>query len=83
LDSSVEVIEKSLQLPVSLVDSPRPLIRACTDWTERRPHLAGRLGKGVLDGVLADGWVRRRQEDRALALTAKGRERFFALGIEL
>ncbi|WP_277050285.1 ArsR/SmtB family transcription factor [Ruania albidiflava] len=82
-DSSVEAVEKSLQLPVSLVDSPRPLIRACTDWTERRPHMAGRLAKGLLDGVLADGWVRRRQGDRALALTAKGRERFSALGIEL
>ena len=30
----------------------RPLVRACSDWTERRPHVAGALGKALLDALL-------------------------------
>lgn len=82
-DSTVEPVEQSLQLSIPLVDSARPLIRACDDWTERRPHIAGRLGRGLLDGLLADGWVCRRRDDRALTITGKGHERFSALGIEI
>ncbi|MGO2521879.1 MAG: ArsR/SmtB family transcription factor [Microbacterium sp.] len=82
-DASVASVEQALQLSISLVDSTRPLIRACDDWTERRPHIAGRLGRGLLDGLIADDWVRRRRGDRALTITAKGRERFSDLGIEI
>ena len=35
------------------LDARRPLVRACTDWTERRPHLAGALGAALLDAMLA------------------------------
>jgi len=44
----------------------RPLVRACTDWTERRPHVAGALGKAILDALIADGSLRRRPDGRAL-----------------
>lgn len=44
----------------------RPLVRACTDWTERRPHVAGALGKAILDALLQDGALRRRPDGRAL-----------------
>lgn len=81
--ASVASVEQALQLSIPLVDSTRPLIRACDDWTERRPHIAGRLGRGLLDGLIADDWVRRRRDDRALTITAKGRERFSDLGIEI
>ena len=30
----------------------RPLVRACVDWTERRPHVAGALGAALLDAML-------------------------------
>ena len=33
--------------------SRRPLCRACLDWSERRPHLAGALGRAILDHALA------------------------------
>ena len=26
-----------------------PLCRSCLDWSERRPHLAGKLGAAILD----------------------------------
>ena len=47
----------------------RPLVRACSDWTERRPHVAGALGKALLDALLADGTLRRRPDGRALNVT--------------
>jgi hypothetical protein len=47
----------------------RPLVRACTDWTERRPHVAGALGKAILDALIEDGTLRRRPDGRALNVT--------------
>src|SRR3954467_9898 len=32
---------------VALGKSRRPLFRCCTDWTERRPHIAGTLGAAL------------------------------------
>jgi DNA-binding Lrp family transcriptional regulator len=52
----------------------RPLVRACTDWTERRPHLAGALGAALLEAMLDQGWLKRRPDDRALNITSRGRE---------
>jgi DNA-binding transcriptional ArsR family regulator len=50
----------------------RPFARACTDWTERRPHLAGLLGARVLNGFVAAGWLKRNASDRALRITPEG-----------
>lgn len=52
--------------------SRRPLCRACLDWSERRPHLAGALGKAILDHALARHWLRRLPDSRALAVTPPG-----------
>jgi DNA-binding transcriptional ArsR family regulator len=46
----------------------RPLVRACADWTERRPHVAGALGKALLDALIDDGALRRRPDGRALTV---------------
>ena len=51
----------------------RAVVRACADWTERRPHVAGALGAALLDVALARDWVRRRDDGRALNLTDAGR----------
>jgi DNA-binding transcriptional ArsR family regulator len=50
----------------------RVFARACLDWSERRPHLAGALGAALADAVLEHGWVRRRPNDRALSVTPAG-----------
>ncbi|MBX9993039.1 ArsR/SmtB family transcription factor [Phreatobacter oligotrophus] len=52
--------------------SRRPLCRACLDWSERRPHLAGALGRAILDHALARHWLRRVPDSRALAVTPPG-----------
>ena len=40
--------------------------RPCLDWSERRPHLAGVLGKALLERALQTKLVRRREGSRAL-----------------
>ncbi|MEQ6897382.1 helix-turn-helix transcriptional regulator [Microbacterium sp. KR10-403] len=80
-DEDVDEISDALGLRLSWTRSPRPAVRPCSDWTERVPHLAGRLGKSLLDGMLDDDWLRRRRDDRALVVTERGRERLEALGV--
>jgi DNA-binding transcriptional ArsR family regulator len=58
----------------------RAFARACVDWTERRPHLAGSLGAELARAFLRRDWLRRRPHDRALMVTEAGRE---ALAAEL
>jgi DNA-binding transcriptional ArsR family regulator len=56
--------------------SPRVLCRPCLDWSERRPHLAGALGAALCTHGLENGWIRRINGTRAVAITPKG-ERLF------
>lgn len=60
----------------SLPKSNRPLCRACLDWSMRRPHLAGRLGKVILDQMFALGWARRLPQSRVVSFTSEGERRF-------
>lgn len=53
--------------------SRRPLCRPCLDWSERRPHVAGRLGAAICAHFLERGIVRRRDGTRALDVTPAGR----------
>jgi DNA-binding transcriptional ArsR family regulator len=50
----------------------RPACRPCLDWSERRPHVAGRLGALLCSHCLDQGWLCRRQASRALELTPSG-----------
>ena len=80
--TGVERAATALGVPLTLpVGAHRPAVRSCPDWTERRPHLAGRLGAGTLAAVLAAGWVRRRPHDRALDLTPHGETALERLGL--
>lgn len=56
--------------------SPRPLCRTCLDWSERRSHLAGRLGAGLCQRCLDLGWIARGRDSRAVTFTPKGVEGF-------
>lgn len=51
----------------------RPVCRPCLDWSERRPHLAGRLGAALCAHAFEQAWVRRIDGSRALDVTPKGR----------
>ncbi|OXS33231.1 ArsR/SmtB family transcription factor [Streptomyces sp. XY006] len=50
----------------------RPLARACLDWTERRPHLAGVAGAALCRHALEAGWCVRIGSERAVKVTAAG-----------
>jgi DNA-binding transcriptional ArsR family regulator len=54
----------------------RPLCRTCLDWSERRPHLAGRLGAALCSRCFDLGWVARGRDSRAVTLTRAGRDGF-------
>jgi DNA-binding transcriptional ArsR family regulator len=61
----------------------RLLCRPCLDWTERRPHLAGRLGAAICAHCLTQGWIRRIDGSRAVTVTRKGERGFRdAFGVE-
>ena len=57
----------------------RPLCRTCLDWSERRPHLAGRLGAALCDHLLRKGWIERVKDSRAIAVTPTGSAGFAAV----
>ncbi|MFJ2830939.1 ArsR/SmtB family transcription factor [Streptomyces sp. NPDC087263] len=61
----------------------RPLARACLDWTERRPHLAGTAGAALCRHALDARWCVRIGSERAVKVTSEG-ERAFTdlLGVE-
>jgi len=46
--------------------------RTCRDWTEQRSHIAGPLGRTLLDGMLDRGWLLRDVRTRALRVTPSG-----------
>ena len=50
----------------------RPYCRPCMDWSERKPHVAGRLGAMIGSHYLEQGWLLRRPDTRALAISGKG-----------
>lgn len=62
--------------PDELARRPRPVCRACLDWSERRHHLAGGLGAALLQLILKRGWARRDEGTRAVLFTSGGRRNF-------
>jgi DNA-binding transcriptional ArsR family regulator len=60
------------ELGVQVPDTRRQLIRYCVDWSEQRHHLAGALGRSILDRFLAADWVRRRDHNRGIRVTPAG-----------
>jgi hypothetical protein len=51
----------------------RLFCRPCLDWSERRYHLAGRLGAELLRRCVELGWLARQRDTRAVRLTPAGR----------
>lgn len=85
-DSNIRLTEKGEALFAgfgidcnALKAARRPLCRACLDWSERRPHLAGSLGAAVLGRFMQEGWIRRQTGTRALMFSGEGLRRFDGL----
>jgi DNA-binding transcriptional ArsR family regulator len=63
----------------------RMMCRACLDWSERRPHLAGAWGSALLQRMFDLGWARRVKGTRIVQFTPPGEHAFqsrFAMPIE-
>jgi DNA-binding transcriptional ArsR family regulator len=56
----------------------RPMCRACFDWSERRPHLAGSLGAALMAMMIARGWAKADKANRAIRFTPAGAAAFDA-----
>ena len=46
--------------------------KACNDWSERRPHLAGRLGVALTGRLFELGWLQRTPRAREVRVTPRG-----------
>lgn len=53
-----------------------PLCKECLDWSERRSHLAGSLGRAFLYRIEELKWAKRDMTSRALRFTRSGTDSF-------
>jgi DNA-binding transcriptional ArsR family regulator len=53
-----------------------PLCRECLDWSERRSHLAGSLGRAFLSRFEEKRWARRERGTRIVHFTPPGEKAF-------
>jgi DNA-binding transcriptional ArsR family regulator len=56
----------------------RPLCRPCLDWSVRRHHLGGSLGKALLDRFFALKWAQRQRGSRLVIFSPRGQAAFEA-----
>ena len=56
------------------IEHPPRIGKPCNDWSERRPHLAGRLGVTLTSRLFDLAWLERTPAPRAVRLTPLGVE---------
>jgi DNA-binding transcriptional ArsR family regulator len=61
---------------VGLSAGRTPICRECLDWSERKTHLAGSLGRALLDHMIDGKWVNLQANSRVIAFTARGQAQF-------
>jgi DNA-binding transcriptional ArsR family regulator len=66
-------------VPDLMETSRRPVCRPCLDWSVRRHHLAGMLGKAVLDYCYTQRWARRGNGTRIVKFSPRGEQAFRAI----
>lgn len=62
----------------TLPASRAPMCRDCLDWSERRSHLAGRLGRAMFSHIQSSGWAERIDGTRVVRFTHHGLSAFDA-----
>ncbi|AWI03435.1 ArsR/SmtB family transcription factor [Clostridium drakei] len=55
--------------------------RMCLDWSERKHHVAGSVGKALMNMFFNNQWIERTGTSRAIKLTIKGKEQLSKNGI--
>jgi DNA-binding transcriptional ArsR family regulator len=53
-----------------------PMCRECLDWSARRSHLSGNLGRAILDRLIELNWAARDTNSRAIIFTKRGKAAF-------
>jgi DNA-binding transcriptional ArsR family regulator len=56
----------------------RIFLKPCLDWSERRNHFAGSVGALLLNKMIAEDWLRRNKNSRAVTITGKGEKEFLS-----
>jgi DNA-binding transcriptional ArsR family regulator len=59
-----------------LASRKMPLCRECLDWSERRSHLAGSVGRAFLSSFEEKGWARRERGTRIVRFSRLGERAF-------
>ena len=60
----------------SLDRKTSPMCRECLDWSARRSHLSGNLGRAILDRFIELNWAARDQDSRAIIFSERGKAAF-------
>ncbi len=75
--SGVEFFQLMHRKVFATAKSNRPLCKACLDWSERKSHLSGRLGKLILTDTLNKGWAIKDLDSRVIQFTGLGQQLFY------
>ncbi|WP_088051150.1 ArsR/SmtB family transcription factor [Virgibacillus dakarensis] len=68
-----EAFFSEMQIEISqLKKNRRKFCHKCLDWSERRHHMAGAVGKAMLDRLLELNWIQKTPNSRALKITSLG-----------
>ncbi|WP_417807935.1 ArsR/SmtB family transcription factor [Thioclava sp.] len=66
-----------LQIDLAALHSKRtPLCRECLDWSERKSHLAGSLGRAFLSRFEELSWAKRDPKTRVVTFSQNGKKEF-------
>ena len=63
---------RELGIDLGRIPGRRPAVRYCVDWSEKRHHVAGKLGKALADRFFELGWLERYESSRAVRITPVG-----------
>lgn len=91
VDDRYDLTPKGLTMLAGLgidIDAMRSLRRqfafGCLDWSERRSHIGGSLGAGLLKLAIQRNWVSQELDSRCLMVTRAGKREFASrFGIEI
>ena len=73
-----------LGIDLARIPGRRPAVRYCLDWSEKRHHVGGKLGKALADRFFELGWLERYELGRAVRVTPVGERGFVdVLGVDV
>ncbi|WP_166416486.1 ArsR/SmtB family transcription factor [Cochlodiniinecator piscidefendens] len=77
LTAAGEIFVSNFGIDLTVLHKSRsPLCRECLDWSERRSHLAGSLGRAFLSRFEYLSWARRDQKTRVVSFSPHGAKEF-------